>query len=91
MICTRDHASTLLLVRLDELARDSLRSDWDPDNTDSDANSSPDNSEGEWNLEINASDEEDPNDDNENSQDELVEDPVARFGCGVCEKSFPLL
>jgi hypothetical protein len=47
MICTRDQAAELLLVCSEEFSRDSVRSGWDLDDTDSDEDSTPENSEDE--------------------------------------------
>jgi hypothetical protein len=83
MICTRDQAAELLLSCWDELSPDSVLSGWDLDKAECDEDSSSDDSEQEWTLEISTSDDEDPDDDSDSDMDEVVEDPVARFGYGV--------
>jgi hypothetical protein len=75
----------------EELPPDSVRSGWDLDDIDSDEDAFPDDSEHERNLEASRSDNDDLNDDCDSRLVELVEDPLARFGYGICEKSLALL
>jgi hypothetical protein len=88
LVCTRELGARLLLESWNELTDACVMAGWDLQDETSDDDSSSDESDEDWSLDV--SDEPDDSDDDmgeeegaPSSDDEVVEDPESRYGYGV--------